>query len=124
MAIAVHLFPLCAQKMSLNFPMFTVSILPPSFLPPPLILSALSYTSLYSCKLANFALACYLPLPSPSPVLLLSPPPFRSYYKCTHPQCKVRKQVERAAADPMTVVTTYEGRHNHAAPSHGARAQG
>lgn len=41
----------------------------------------------------------------------------RSYYKCTTPGCPVRKHVERAANDIKSVVTTYEGRHNHVVPS-------
>ncbi|XP_057530764.1 probable WRKY transcription factor 3 isoform X1 [Amaranthus tricolor] len=41
----------------------------------------------------------------------------RSYYKCTHPGCNVRKQVERAPSDPKAVVTTYEGKHNHDIPA-------
>ncbi|GJP54562.1 hypothetical protein CLOM_g13635 [Closterium sp. NIES-68] len=40
----------------------------------------------------------------------------RSYYKCTHAGCRVRKQVERAVHDPFIVVTSYEGRHTHAMP--------
>ncbi|XP_024987806.1 probable WRKY transcription factor 4 [Cynara cardunculus var. scolymus] len=40
----------------------------------------------------------------------------RSYYKCTSQGCKVRKHVERAASDPMAVITTYEGKHNHLVP--------
>ncbi|KAJ4823428.1 hypothetical protein Tsubulata_027726 [Turnera subulata] len=40
----------------------------------------------------------------------------RSYYKCTGQGCKVRKHVERAAADPKAVITTYEGKHNHDVP--------
>ncbi|KAK9842339.1 hypothetical protein WJX81_007615 [Elliptochloris bilobata] len=39
-----------------------------------------------------------------------------SYYKCTHKDCGVRKHVERSAADPGVLVTMYEGEHNHAAP--------
>uniref|UniRef100_A0A7N0UKN0 WRKY domain-containing protein n=1 Tax=Kalanchoe fedtschenkoi TaxID=63787 RepID=A0A7N0UKN0_KALFE len=41
----------------------------------------------------------------------------RSYYKCTTPECKVRKHVERAATDPRAVITTYEGKHNHDVPA-------
>ncbi|EPS59589.1 hypothetical protein M569_15215, partial [Genlisea aurea] len=40
----------------------------------------------------------------------------RSYYKCTHPGCNIRKHVERAASDPKAVITTYEGKHNHDVP--------
>ncbi|KVH97707.1 DNA-binding WRKY [Cynara cardunculus var. scolymus] len=35
---------------------------------------------------------------------------------CTSQGCKVRKHVERAASDPMAVITTYEGKHNHLVP--------
>jgi hypothetical protein len=42
---------------------------------------------------------------------------YRSYYKCTTAGCKVRKHVERAAADPKAVITTYEGKHNHDVPA-------
>ncbi|XP_073140343.1 probable WRKY transcription factor 26 [Henckelia pumila] len=41
----------------------------------------------------------------------------RSYYKCTSPACPVRKHVERASNDPKSVITTYEGRHNHDVPA-------
>ncbi|KAD4887947.1 hypothetical protein E3N88_20020 [Mikania micrantha] len=41
----------------------------------------------------------------------------RSYYKCTFTGCNVRKQVERAPLDPKSVVTTYEGKHNHDIPA-------
>ncbi|PIN12897.1 hypothetical protein CDL12_14490 [Handroanthus impetiginosus] len=41
----------------------------------------------------------------------------RSYYKCTTPGCPVRKHVERAANDIKSVVTTYEGKHNHEVPT-------
>ncbi|KAF6996312.1 hypothetical protein CFC21_012659 [Triticum aestivum] len=41
----------------------------------------------------------------------------RSYYKCTTPNCPVRKHVERASQDLRAVVTTYEGKHNHDVPA-------
>ncbi|KAL3643223.1 WRKY transcription factor [Castilleja foliolosa] len=41
----------------------------------------------------------------------------RSYYKCTSPDCNVRKHVERASNDIKSVITTYEGRHNHEVPA-------
>ncbi|KAL2330640.1 hypothetical protein Fmac_018221 [Flemingia macrophylla] len=44
-------------------------------------------------------------------------PNARSYYKCTAPGCSVRKHVERAAHDIKSVITTYEGKHNHDVPS-------
>ncbi|KAL7083402.1 hypothetical protein ACP275_14G159500 [Erythranthe tilingii] len=37
----------------------------------------------------------------------------RSYYKCTHSNCRVKKRVERLSEDCRMVITTYEGRHNH-----------
>ncbi|CAA6670142.1 unnamed protein product [Spirodela intermedia] len=40
----------------------------------------------------------------------------RSYYKCTNPGCTVRKHVERASHDLKSVITTYEGKHNHDVP--------
>ncbi|KAH0866266.1 hypothetical protein HID58_083477 [Brassica napus] len=36
--------------------------------------------------------------------------------------CGVRKHVERAAADPKAVVTTYEGKHNHDLPASKSRS--
>ncbi|XP_010252876.1 PREDICTED: probable WRKY transcription factor 2 [Nelumbo nucifera] len=41
----------------------------------------------------------------------------RSYYKCTNAGCTVRKHVERAAHDLKSVITTYEGKHNHDVPA-------
>lgn len=41
----------------------------------------------------------------------------RSYYKCTSPGCNVRKHVERASHDLKSVITTYEGKHNHDVPA-------
>ncbi|GMI96921.1 WRKY DNA-BINDING PROTEIN 33, WRKY DNA-binding protein 33 [Hibiscus trionum] len=46
----------------------------------------------------------------------------RSYYKCTHQGCPVRKHVERASHDLRAVITTYEGKHNHDVPA--ARGSG
>ncbi|KAL0385331.1 UNVERIFIED_CONTAM: putative WRKY transcription factor 75 [Sesamum radiatum] len=37
----------------------------------------------------------------------------RSYYKCTHQGCNVKKQVQRLSKDEGVVVTTYEGMHSH-----------
>ncbi|KAD3069015.1 hypothetical protein R6Q59_016993 [Mikania micrantha] len=41
----------------------------------------------------------------------------RSYYRCTTQKCTVKKRVERSYQDPSTVITTYEGKHNHHLPS-------
>ncbi|XP_069146374.1 probable WRKY transcription factor 2 [Solanum lycopersicum] len=40
----------------------------------------------------------------------------RSYYKCTNSGCSVRKHVERSPLDQMSVITSYDGKHNHDAP--------
>ncbi|XVE84176.1 hypothetical protein DITRI_Ditri16bG0149100 [Diplodiscus trichospermus] len=37
----------------------------------------------------------------------------RSYYRCTHQGCNVKKQVQRLNKDETVVVTTYEGMHTH-----------
>jgi WRKY transcription factor 2 len=41
----------------------------------------------------------------------------RSYYKCTYSGCSVCKHVERASNDLKSVITTYEGKHNHEVPA-------
>ncbi|KAK9936712.1 hypothetical protein M0R45_013540 [Rubus argutus] len=41
----------------------------------------------------------------------------RSYYRCTTQKCGVKKRVERSFEDPSTVITTYEGQHNHPIPA-------
>ncbi|PUZ50944.1 hypothetical protein GQ55_6G118200 [Panicum hallii var. hallii] len=40
----------------------------------------------------------------------------RSYYRCTHGGCPVRKHVEKAPDDVNNIVVTYEGKHNHDEP--------
>lgn len=42
---------------------------------------------------------------------------YRSYYRCTTQKCTVKKRVERSYQDPSTVITTYEGTHNHHLPA-------
>eukprot|EP00873_Tetraselmis_striata_P035182 jgi/Tetstr1/455446/TSEL_042275.t1 len=44
----------------------------------------------------------------------------RSYYKCTHSDCGVRKHVERSGKDTRCIVATYEGLHNHEVPAVGS----
>ncbi|KAK4782603.1 hypothetical protein SAY86_016705 [Trapa natans] len=41
----------------------------------------------------------------------------RSYYKRTSQGCPVRKHVERASHNLKSVITTYEGKHNHDIPA-------
>lgn len=44
----------------------------------------------------------------------------RSYYKCTHPNCQVKKKVEKSL-DGQVVEITYKGQHSHPLPSSGKR---
>ncbi|XP_042409887.1 WRKY transcription factor 71-like [Zingiber officinale] len=46
----------------------------------------------------------------------------RSYYRCTAQKCNVKKRVERSHQDPTTVITTYEGKHNHHSPANLTRS--
>ncbi|RAL40113.1 hypothetical protein DM860_008253 [Cuscuta australis] len=39
----------------------------------------------------------------------------RSYYKCTHPKCPVKKKVERSVEGQITEII-YQGQHNHPPP--------
>ncbi|KAG2304547.1 hypothetical protein Bca52824_033198 [Brassica carinata] len=41
----------------------------------------------------------------------------RSYYKCSHKSCNVKKHVERGADNVKILVITYNGIHGHAAPA-------
>lgn len=45
----------------------------------------------------------------------------RSYYKCTHPNCQVKKKVERSHDGQITEII-YKGTHNHAKPQLNRRA--
>ncbi|CAI8610770.1 unnamed protein product [Vicia faba] len=40
----------------------------------------------------------------------------RSYYRCTTRGCGVKKHIERYAAEPLLLLTTYEGKHTHLPP--------
>nr|AYU71090.1 transcription factor WRKY3 [Lilium regale] len=40
----------------------------------------------------------------------------RSYYKCTHPNCPVKKKVERSLSGHVTEII-YKGQHNHQRPA-------
>jgi hypothetical protein len=71
------------------------------------------------CSLASWAHCCTPSSPAcaPGACYLQGSQHPRSYYKCTHPDCPVRKHVERSAADPSCLVITYEGQHIHPMPS-------
>ena len=45
----------------------------------------------------------------------------RSYYKCTHPNCQVKKKVERSHDGQITEII-YKGAHNHSKPQPNRRA--
>ncbi|CAK9142370.1 unnamed protein product [Ilex paraguariensis] len=46
----------------------------------------------------------------------------RSYYKCTHPKCSVKKQVERSVDGQVTEII-YKGQHNHQPPQSNKRVK-
>ncbi|KAJ0980219.1 hypothetical protein J5N97_008474 [Dioscorea zingiberensis] len=46
----------------------------------------------------------------------------RSYYKCTHPSCPVKKKVERSLEGQVTEII-YKGQHNHQRPPPNKRAK-
>ncbi|KAG2292240.1 hypothetical protein Bca52824_038909 [Brassica carinata] len=50
--------------------------------------------------------------------LIRGNPNARSYYKCTFVGCNVKKHVERRADNVKSLVITYYGNHEHAAPVH------
>lgn len=47
----------------------------------------------------------------------------RSYYKCTHPNCQVKKKVERSPHGQITEIV-YKGTHNHPKPQPSRRSAG
>lgn len=46
----------------------------------------------------------------------------RSYYKCTHPNCPVKKKVERSLDGQVTEII-YKGQHNHQPPQPSKRSK-
>ncbi|OIT37599.1 PREDICTED: probable WRKY transcription factor 4 [Nicotiana attenuata] len=46
----------------------------------------------------------------------------RSYYKCTHPNCPVKKKVERSLDGQVTEII-YKGQHNHQPPQSSKRSK-
>ncbi|KAG1347858.1 putative WRKY transcription factor 4 [Cocos nucifera] len=46
----------------------------------------------------------------------------RSYYRCTHPKCPVKKKVERSLEGQVTEII-YKGQHNHLQPSQNRRSK-
>ncbi|KAK8942974.1 putative WRKY transcription factor 4 [Platanthera zijinensis] len=46
----------------------------------------------------------------------------RSYYKCTHPKCPVKKKVERSLDGQVTEII-YKGQHNHQKPPSNKRSK-
>ncbi|KAG6708601.1 hypothetical protein I3842_06G089300 [Carya illinoinensis] len=46
----------------------------------------------------------------------------RSYYKCTHPNCPVKKKVERSLDGQITEII-YKGQHNHQPPQNNKRGK-
>ncbi|XP_020218448.1 probable WRKY transcription factor 4 isoform X1 [Cajanus cajan] len=46
----------------------------------------------------------------------------RSYYKCTHPNCPVKKKVERSLEGHVTAII-YKGEHNHQRPQPNKRSK-
>lgn len=69
-----------------------------------LIFPCVNWVNLFMCyitKLVIFFLSILLELST------------RSYYRCTHTNCRVKKRVERLSEDCRMVITTYEGRHTH-----------